>query len=108
MPEVRAQVDARLEQAQAGLSLAQANLAQGTLLAPFDGTVVSVDVQPAELVKANQAIVTVGDLRHLQVETTDLSERDIAGIRVGQSAAVRLKAFSQPLSGKVIAISPMT
>lgn len=106
MPEVRAQFDARLLQAEADLALAQANIAQAKLVAPFDGTVVSLDVQPAEMVTANEKVATIGDLAHLQVETTDLSERDIAGVRVGQTASLTLKAFDGPLSGKVIAVAP--
>ena len=108
MPEIRQQADARALQAQAGLQLAQANLAQGTLVAPFDGTVVSIDVHVGEVVQPDQVVATIGDLNRLQVETKDLSERDIANVRIGQAAVVHLKAFSQDLKGQVIAISPKT
>src|SRR5512143_92543 len=53
LPEVRAQADARVQQAQAALELAQAQLAQATLVAPFDGTVVSVDVTVGEMAGPN-------------------------------------------------------
>src|SRR5512142_3044014 len=43
-PELRAMADARVVKAQAALDAAQANLAQGTLVAPYDGTVVSINV----------------------------------------------------------------
>ena len=42
-PEIREKARARVQQAQAPLESAQVTLAQGTLLAPFDGTVVSID-----------------------------------------------------------------
>ncbi len=42
-PELRQIADARVTQAQAALDAAQANLSQGTLVAPYDGTVVSID-----------------------------------------------------------------
>jgi membrane fusion protein (multidrug efflux system) len=107
MPEIRQQADARVLQAQAAVEVAQANLAQGTLVAPFDGTVVSIDVQPAEMVEAQKAILVLGDLGHLQVVTTDLSEREIANVHIGQSTKTRLKAFNEDLTGKVVAISPL-
>jgi RND family efflux transporter MFP subunit len=107
MPEIRQQADARVLQAQAALELAQARLAQGTLVAPFDGTVVSINVEPAEMAEALKPVLVIGDLGHLQVVTTDLSEREIANVKIGQSATTRLKAFSEDLVGKVVAIAPL-
>ncbi len=107
-PELRQIADARVVQAHAALEVAQANLALGTLVAPFDGTVVSIDIVPGEMVAPSKAVLTIGDLSNLRVETTDLSEREIAQVKIGQSATVRLKAFSQDLTGKVIAIAPLS
>ncbi len=106
LPEVQAQADARVLQAQADVDLAQANLAQATLTAPFDGTVVSINVDVGEMVEPNKPVLTIGDLSHLQIATKDLSEREIAAVRIGQTAITRLKAFGQDLPGKVVAISP--
>jgi cobalt-zinc-cadmium efflux system membrane fusion protein len=106
-PEQRQEADARVVQAQASLVVAQARLAQATLLAPFDGTVASITVSQGETVQPDQTVMTIGSLAHLRLETTDLSERLIAGVRLGQPAAVRLKAFADPLSGHVSAISPL-
>jgi len=108
LPEVRDQADARVAQAQAALGLAQANLAQGTLVAPFDGTVVSINVEPGEVAEANKTVVVMGDLSHLQIVTTDLSEREIANVRIGQTAMTRIKALDQDLPGKVAAIAPLS
>jgi hypothetical protein len=47
------------------------------------------------------------DLHHLQVITTDLSERDVARIGVGQHAVVQLKAFHEPLPGSIRRIDVM-
>ena len=107
-PELRQIADARVLQAQAALEVAQAGLAGGTLVAPYDGTVVSVDVVPGELAVPQKTILVIGDLSHLQIATTDLSEREIAKVQVGQSATARLKAFSQDLAGKVVAIAPLS
>ncbi len=96
-----------VDQAQAALIVAQAQLAQATLTAPFNGTVTSVTVSPGEMVQAQQVVLTIGGLDHLQIETTDLSERFIANMHVGDAATVRLKAFTAPLNGRVTAIAPL-
>jgi multidrug efflux pump subunit AcrA (membrane-fusion protein) len=106
-PEQRQVAHARVLQAQAALAAASAELAQATLVAPFDGTVVSVNVSEGELVQAGQIAVVIGNLARLQVETTDLSERQIAGVRLGQKARVHLKAIPAELAGVVRLIAPM-
>jgi len=106
-PEWKQQADARVVQAQAALDLTKANLAEGTLVAPFDGTVVSIDVVPGEMVTPQKSVLVLGDLDHLQLATTDLSEREIANVRLGQPASARLKAFDRDLPGKVVAIAPL-
>ena len=107
-PELRQVAASKVQQAQAALDSAQAALTQGILLAPYDGTVVSVNVTPGELVQAGQVVAVIGDLTHLQVETKDLSEREIANVQVGQTAFIRLKAFNQDLTGRVIKIAEMS
>ncbi len=98
-----AQADA--DRAQAQLESAQATLAQATLSAPFDGTIAEVNIFPAEVVLPGQAIVLLGDLSGFKVETTDLSERDVPNVEVGQSATVFVRALSQELSGKVVDVA---
>jgi multidrug efflux pump subunit AcrA (membrane-fusion protein) len=105
-PEQRTIAHARVLQSQAALAAATAALEQSVLRAPFDGTVVAIGVQPGEVVQPAQVVASVGDLTHLLVETTDLSERDIARVRVGQAANVTLDAFVVPLGGAVSLIEP--
>lgn len=107
-PEIRNKAKAREIEAQAALEVAQAKLAQGTLVAPFDGTVVSISIDPNEMAEPQQTVLSMGDLSHLQVATTDLSEREIAKVRIGQTATIRLKAFAQDLTGKVVSIAPLS
>jgi RND family efflux transporter MFP subunit len=76
-PEVRQVANAKVEQAQAALEVAQATLAQNTLMAPHDGTLASINVISGEYVQLDQVVFTLATLDHLQIETTDLSERDI-------------------------------
>ena len=97
---------AEADRAQALLDSANTTLAtQSTLVAPFDGTVVSVDISPAETVVPGRVVITMGDLSRFQVETEDLSERDVPRVQIGQSATVFVESLGEELPGKVIDIS---
>ena len=99
--------DIQVRQAQAALEIAQAALAQITLVAPFDGVVASIDVAQGEFIEQGRVAVTLAVLNNLRVETTDLSERDIAKVNVGDSADVFVESLNQTVNGTVIAISPV-
>lgn len=97
---------AEADRAQALLDSAKATLAtQSTLVAPFDGTIVSVDISPAETVVPGGVVVTMGDLSRFQVETKDLSERDVPRVQIGQTASVFIEPLNQEFPGKVVDIS---
>lgn len=104
--EVIEMANAGVQSAQASVEGAQANLAQGTLTAPFDGTVTSLSVLPGEFVQSDQAVLTLATLDDLQIETTDLSERDIPNVHVGDPVNIYIEALNKNISGKVIRISP--
>ena len=106
-PEVRQIAHARVQQAQAALEVAQATLAQTTLVAPHNATVVSVNVLPGEYVQQNQVVLTLATLNTLQIETTDLSERDITKVKIGDPANIHIEALNADIAGKVIRISPI-
>lgn len=104
--EVRQLADAKVQQAQVTLELAQIDLGESSLIAPFDGTVTSLEVIPGEFVEANQAIVTLATLDNLQLETTDLSERDIPNVKVGAPVDISVSALNENFTGKAISILP--
>lgn len=96
---------ADLARAQALLESAKATLlTQSTLTAPFDGTIVSVDIAPAETVVPGQVVIVLADLSKYQIETTDLSERDITRVQIGQQANVFIEALNEEFTGKVVDI----
>jgi multidrug resistance efflux pump len=97
----------KVQQAQVALEIAQFNLTQGTLTAPVDGTVTSLSVISGEFVPSDQAIVTLATLNTLQVETTDLSERDITKVKLGAPVNISIEAINKNFTGKVISISPI-
>lgn len=97
--------EADVARMQALLDSAKAILeTQYSLVAPFNGTVVSVDIAPSETVVPGQVVIVLGDLSRYRVETTDLSERDVTRVRVGQSAKVFIEALEEEFTGTVIDI----
>jgi RND family efflux transporter MFP subunit len=106
--EKRNEMEARLQAAQANLDAAKYELAQGTLLAPFSGAVADINIQPGEFAQTGQVVITLADTAHMQIETTDLSERDVPAVQIGQTANVHIKALDVTVTGKVIQISPIS
>jgi HlyD family secretion protein len=95
-------------EAEAALRQAEAAAADTALRAPFDGTVTALAVSPGEMVQGGQVVLTLADLSGLEVETTDLSERDIPRVAVGRSATVIVQASNAEISGVVTAIAPQS
>jgi HlyD family secretion protein len=100
--------DTNVEQMRSALEVVKASIAQGTLTAPFEGTVVEVNVSQGEYVQPAQVAVEIADLQNIWVETTDLSELNIASVKIGQSATVYVEALNEEYPGKVAAISPIS
>ena len=96
----------KLEQAQLAVQTAQENLDATRLVAPFSGEVASVAASVGDYVSPGQIILVISDVNHMHIETTDLSERDVPKIKLGQVATVSIKALNQDVLGKVSAISP--
>lgn len=105
--EVIEMEDAKVQKARASIEIAQARLAQGTLIAPHNGTIASIEVLPGEFVQSDQTVVTLATLDDLQFETTDLDERDISNVHIGDAASVFIEALDQTVNGKVTRISPI-
>jgi len=106
--ELKQKADLKATQMLAVLDGAKANLASGTLTAPFNGAVASVDIIPGGLVQSGQVVLTLASLNDLQIETTDLSERDISRVKIGQSVNVYIEALDVTVPAKVILISPVS
>lgn len=99
---------AKVQAAQSELDLAKASLAQAALVAPYEATVVSISIIPGELAQGDQAVLTLASLNELQIETTDLSERDISRVQIGRTVNVFIEALNSHLTGKVLRISPIS
>ncbi len=101
-------LEAQVAQAQLNLDLANQALAKSQLLAPWPGTVLSVDAAPGALVGSGVPIVTLLDVQQLELQTTNLSERDLSQIQPGQKVVVTLKAFpDDPFEAVVTRLGPL-
>ncbi|MCJ7536779.1 MAG: efflux RND transporter periplasmic adaptor subunit, partial [Anaerolineales bacterium] len=99
--------EARLSNAEAQLAAAKEMLADLELAAPFDGVISAVHVNSSEWVAPGSPVLLMGDLNHLQVRTTDLSEIDVARISLDDKAIVTFDALPDlVLEGTVISIAP--
>jgi len=106
-PDDVAVAEARLTNAEAQLAAAEEFLADLELKAPFDGVISAVHVNPSEWVAPGSPVLLIADLNNLQVETTDLSEIDVAQISLGDSATVTFDALPElVLDGTVTSIAP--
>ena len=98
--------EADVQRAQALVDSAKAVLlAQSNLAAPFDGTIVSVDIAPYETATPGKELIVLGDLSSYQIETTDLSERDVPNVEAGQAANIFIEALNQEFTGRVVDVS---
>jgi HlyD family secretion protein len=106
-PEDIAAAETEVASAEATLTEARAALADTELRAPFAGTVTALEASPGEVVSplTGQTVLTLADLSRLQVETTDLSERDVARVKVGQKATAFVQALGQDIEGTVVRIA---
>jgi HlyD family secretion protein len=104
--EALAAAAAAVAEAEAALQRAEADLAATQLRAPFTGTVTAITVSPGEMVQVGQIVLVLADLNQMQVETTDLSERDVVRVAVGQPAAVYVEALAMEIPGHVARVAP--
>jgi RND family efflux transporter MFP subunit len=104
--EVLEVADAKVTQAQAGLEKAQAELARSRLIAPYSGTIVEINAGVGKFIPASDPVVILADLSLYQIETTDLNERDISKLHIGQLAEIQIPALDLSLSGSITQISP--
>ncbi len=90
----------RLEGATAAVALADERLARYVLRAQAPGDVLDVHLEPGELAGAGAPVVTLADTSHPYVEVF-VPQADLAGIRAGVKATVRVDASKETLPGIV-------
>lgn len=87
-------LDAKLKNAQSQLAAAQAGLLDLDLKAPFAGVVGALEITGGEFVSPGAAVARLSDQSSWLVETTDLTELNIARIKPGMPAVIRFDALT--------------
>jgi HlyD family secretion protein len=101
------EAQAGLASAEAALAIAQQNLGDYELAAPFAGEVGRVDVEVGELVAPGTPVASLGDTSTWYVETDDLTEIDVVQVAAGQPATVTVDAIpGREFDGVVTEIAP--
>jgi multidrug resistance efflux pump len=95
--ELRA-ATAQVAQAQAALDLAKQNLTYAVLVAPIEGTIISLSPKAGEMVGAGTPVGTIADLTKMQVQV-NLDETSLATVKLNQPVTLTLDA----LGGKTLA-----
>jgi HlyD family secretion protein len=96
----------QVSQAEAALELAQHNLADATLAAPFAGVVTAVNVRVGEPASAALPAIVLVDVSQFYLDVA-VDEVDVAQVAVGQLVTITLDALPQVLlSATVQKIAP--
>jgi membrane fusion protein (multidrug efflux system) len=98
---------AGVEAARANLAAAELQLSYTTLAAPVDGVVTHKSVEPGQIVQPGQGLMTIIPLQDVWV-TANFKETQLASVRAGQRAEIKVDMYGRSVSGHVDSISGAT
>ena len=97
-------LEAQLEEAKAAFRVAERDLNNTQVLAPFDGKVINIKTAAGEYTSPGQPVFTLIDTAHW-FAVANFRETELRNITLGDSALVYVMAHNQkPLAGKVHSI----
>ena len=96
---------AQLAAAQASLSTTQLSLAEAAIVAPISGIVAKRHVLPGEKIGIEQQVVTVVDLRELELAGL-VPTHEVGRLAPGMAVTVRVEGVDEPVSGRIARIAP--
>ena len=99
--------DARVAQEEAAVAQAKLNLEYATVRAPIAGMVSRKSVEVGQIVQPGQPLMAVVPLEEVWV-TANFKETQLAGIRPGQRAAIKVDAYGRTVEGTVDSIAAAT
>jgi HlyD family secretion protein len=101
------QTEGQLNIARAELLGVEAAVEKLTIRAPIDSAVLQINAKTGELASSAQPLLLLGDISAMRVRA-EVDERDVAGIKIGQTVVVRSAAFRErEFAGKVASIAPI-
>lgn len=104
----RSQVEtarAALSAAQASLSTTQVGLRDAVPTSPLSGIVAKRHVLPGEKVAIEQPLLTIVDLRVLELAGT-VGTHEVASLSPGMPVQVKVEGVAQPVAGRIARIAP--
>jgi RND family efflux transporter MFP subunit len=96
---------ALLAQRRTELALARQQLADTSIVAPFDGVVQERKASAGEYLAAGAPVVTLVRVNPLRFRA-EVPERDAASVRAGQQVRVTVEGAAQTYVGRVVRLSP--
>jgi RND family efflux transporter MFP subunit len=97
---------AQLKSAQAQLATSALGIREAALVAPISGVIGRRNVVPGEKVSAEQELMTVVDLKELELGGV-VGTHQVSMLRPGQKLAVRVEGAAEPVEGRIDRIAPM-
>lgn len=98
-----ASIEAQAKAADATLAAADAEAERGSVIAPWDGVVTDVPVQLGQAMQSGKEVAQIVALNPM-LAVVEVSERKLAGVKVGEMAAIRL-VNGQTAEGKIRFVS---
>jgi multidrug efflux pump subunit AcrA (membrane-fusion protein) len=83
----------QLKQDQLAVQTAQANLNASELTAPFDGTIMDINISSNQTVGPGTWAVAIADTSQWFVDTSDLNELDVVKVSLGQTVNITADAL---------------
>jgi membrane fusion protein, multidrug efflux system len=96
----------RLLIAEAGLKLAEAQVARSLIVAPFDGVIGQMELDVGEVTPPGAPVARLVQLQPVLV-TVSVADRDVAALRPGMPAKVSIDARPEVYPGTVARVSPV-
>lgn len=97
----------KIQDLQSQLEYAKKQLDDYKIYAPIDGTISSQNKKVGELISSGEIVSSLADLDHMEL-VIDIDDTDIANVKLGQKASVKIDAFpetsSKPLELEVTKI----
>jgi RND family efflux transporter MFP subunit len=91
----------RAQAAQAGVNSAAFDRRWARLLSPATGVVLTRLAEPGEVTAPGQPVLVMADEQSPLILRTPVSDRDVARIKVGDAARIRVAAIGADLTGEV-------
>jgi HlyD family secretion protein len=99
--------EAGVQTAEVGVTLAEVDLAQTELNAPFEGIVGMLNIDEGEMVGSGTTALSLADTSRWQIETDDLNEIDVVEVQEGANVQITVDALpGETYEGQVIRIRP--